>query len=81
MPRPWLSRRRGPSDFQSALLLGRGSDNRLVTGGFVQLDLMVMISDILTSLSGIYMATNEMVIVSSLLRTPILLHLLNDQLE
>ena len=62
MPHPRLSLRNGPSHLQSALLLGRSSNNRLVIGGVLQLELMVtMISDTLTSLSyetGMYVYSN-----------------------
>ena len=62
MPHPWLSLRSGPSQVQSALLLGRSSNNRLVIGGVLQLELTVtMISDTLTSLSsetGMYVYSN-----------------------
>ena len=62
MPHPRLSLRSGPSHLQSALLLGRSSNNRLVIGGVLQLESSVtMISDTLTSLSsetGMYVYSN-----------------------
>ena len=71
MPHPQLSLRNGPFQLQSALLLGRSFNNRLVIGGVLQLELTVtMISDTLTSLSsetGMYTAMYEMLTISSLL--------------
>ena len=53
MPHTRLSFRNGPSHLLSALLLGPSSNDHLVIGGVLQLELTVtMISDTLASLSS-----------------------------